>query len=154
MSVTGDEQQDGAHDAGEVGQERDRQRCGRGVGGVEGRDADDKPEQDAGPEGDPGDERGRGSCNGAQSTLPRPCARCSSNLAAVRPRAQPTRGESHADQGKYGQGDKEGQDTGQDGDEQRKNAVERLMERLGHMVPDRNAAGSTGGSGDLVRSWL
>ncbi len=58
--IAGNEQQDGAHDTGKVGQERAREHCGRCIGGVEGRNADDEPEQNTDPETGPGDEHGRG----------------------------------------------------------------------------------------------
>jgi len=49
---------------GEVGDEDGGDLRVAGVGGVEGRDADDEAEDDAGPEGDAADERGGGVAGG------------------------------------------------------------------------------------------
>ena len=88
---------------------------------------------------------------GAQSPVAAPAGQVFIELGRGQSASQ-KRGNSHADQGKHNQGDKEGQDAGQDGDQQRKDAVERLMERFGHMVPDRGVVGVQGLRG-LVRVW-
>jgi hypothetical protein len=84
-----------------------------------------------------------GEVDGAQSRLPRPRARRSSNLAAASThrstaeRAIPTRVSTT-------RATMKARMPGKMAIEQREDAVERLMERIGHMVPDRSVVGDTG----------
>jgi hypothetical protein len=55
---SGDEQEDGSDGVGEIGKDEDGDRRTAGVGGVEGGEADETADEDAGPEDDAGEELG------------------------------------------------------------------------------------------------